>query len=421
MKAPLNRKVVVIGYGAATALGNTFATTWEGAAAGRAGFRRLTRCTVETRSQMVGEIPDWDPATFPYISRKEASQWNADFVFLTMEICRQALEDAGLTINAQTGPRTACLIGSALNGSDAYRIAMDQYTRFGPLKVSPYLLPNLCANLPAGKAGMLLGFTGPIFSPQGACASGNHAIGIAARMIRDGDCDFALAGGAETCLTPEIILGFANMLATIKVGPKDRSFDDPCQAWRPFSLDRKGFVLAEGAGVIVLAAEEAARAHGLLPRAEVAGVGRNSDAHHFTRPNAQTVIQAMRDAIADAEIRPEDIGAINAHGTSTPTGDSTEAECMRAVFGARLPRIPISANKSQVGHSLGASAGIEAALGIEAMRRGLVLPTVNHLPDPALADLDVVPNQSRRHAHEFFLSNSFGFGGTNCCIVFRGL
>jgi 3-oxoacyl-[acyl-carrier-protein] synthase II len=421
MKAPLNRKVVVIGYGAATALGNCFATTWQRAVSGEAGFRRLTRCTVETRSQVVGEIPDWDPGTFPYVSRKDASLWNADFVFLTMEICRQALEDAGLEINAQTGPRTACLIGSALNGSDAYRIAMDNYTRLGPLKVSPYLLPNLCANLPAGKAGMLLGFTGPIFSPQGACASGNHAIGIGARMIRDGDCDFALAGGVETCLIPEIILGFANMLATIKVGPTDRSYEDPTQASRPFSVDRKGFVLAEGAGVLVLAAEEVAHAHGLLPRAEVAGIGWNSDAHHFTRPNAATVTRAMQDALFDAEITPEDIGAVNAHGTSTPTGDTTEAECMRAVFGTSLSRIPISANKSQVGHSLGASAGIEAALGIEAMRQGLVLPTVNHRPDPAFDDLDVVPNLSRRHDHEFFLSNSFGFGGTNCCIVFRGL
>ena len=240
-------------------------------------------------------------------------------------------------------------------------------------------------------------------------------------MIRDGDCDFALAGGAETCLVPEIILGFANMLATIKVGPKDRSFEDPTQASRPFSLDRKGFVLAEGAGVVVLAAEEAARAHGLVPRAEVAGIGWNSDAHHFTRPNAATVTRAMEDAIADAEITPMDIGAINAHGTSTPTGDTTEAQCLRTVFGSHLSRIPISANKSQVGHSLGASAAIEAALGIEAMRQGIVLPTVNHIPDPELADLDIVANATRRHAHEFFISHSFGFGGTNCCIVFRGL
>ncbi|HKJ64683.1 MAG TPA: beta-ketoacyl synthase N-terminal-like domain-containing protein, partial [Desulfopila sp.] len=280
---------------------------------------------------------------------------------------------------------------------------------------------NVCANLPAGKAGMLLGFTGPIFSPQGACASGNHAIAAGARMIRDGDCDFVLAGGVETCLVPEIIQGFANMLATIKVGPKDRAFDDPAQASRPFSIDRKGFVLAEGAAVLVLAAEEAAASLGLSPRAEIAGIGWNSDANHFTRPNSATIIRAMNDAIDDAEITAGDIGSVNAHGTSTPTGDATEVECLRQVFGHGLVNTPVSANKSQVGHSLGASAAIEAALAIEAMREGIVLPTVNHRADPGFNDIDFVADSSRRHSHEHVLSNSFGFGGTNCCIVFRGV
>ncbi|KJR99099.1 MAG: beta-ketoacyl synthase [Desulfobulbaceae bacterium BRH_c16a] len=421
MKAPKNRRVYVVGYDAATALGNTFATTWQGAVDGLAGFRRLSRCESSSRSNVVGEIPDWDPATFSYVDRKEASLWNASYVFLTMEVCRRALLHAGLEINAETGPRTGCLIGSALNGVDSYRIAMDNYVNNGPLKVSPYLLPNVCANLPAGKAGMLMGFTGPIFSPQGACASGNHAIGIGARMIRDGDCDFVLAGGVETCIIPEIIQGFSNMLATIKVGPKDRAAEDPTQASRPFSLDRKGFVLAEGAGVLVLAAEDAMRSLGLTAKAEIAGIGWNSDAHHFTRPNATTIIRAMEDAIDDAEITPGDIGAVNAHGTSTPTGDSTEVKCLRAVFGKHIEKIPVSANKSQVGHSLGASAAIEATLAIEAMGRGIVLPTVNHIPDPEFSDIDVVPNNARKHPHEFVLSNSFGFGGTNCCIVFRGM
>ncbi len=421
MKAPKNRRVFVVGYDVATALGNTFAKTWQGAVDGLAGFRRLTRCQSTSRSNVVGEIPDWDPSQFPYVDRKEASLWNASYVFLTMEVCRRALLHAGLEINSETGPRTGCLIGSALNGTDSYRIAMDNYVNSGPLKVSPYLLPNVCANLPAGKAGMLMGFTGPIFSPQGACASGNHAIAIGARMIRDGDCDFALAGGVETCLVPEIIQGFSNMLATIKVGPKDRAAEDPTQASRPFSLDRKGFVLAEGAGVLVLAAEDAVRSLGLTAKAEIAGIGWNSDAHHFTRPNATTIVRAIHDAIEDAEISPADIGAVNAHGTSTPTGDSAEVNCLRTVFANHLAKIPVSSNKSQVGHSLGASAGIEAALAIEAMRQSIVLPTVNHIPDPEFADLDVVPNVARKHVHEFVLSNSFGFGGTNCCIVFRGM
>ncbi|MFT5699140.1 MAG: 3-oxoacyl-[acyl-carrier-protein] synthase II [Desulforhopalus sp.] len=421
MKAPQNRKVMVVGYDAATALGNTFAQTWQGAVDGLAGFRRLTRCETKSRSNVVGEIPDWDPSLFPYVNRKEASLWNADYVFLTMEVCRRALLHAGLEMNAETGPRTGCLIGSALNGTDSYRIAVDNYVNKGPLKVSPYLLPNVCANLPGGKAGMMLGFTGPIFSPQGACASGNHAIAIGARMIRDGDCDFVLAGGVETCLVPEIIQGFSNMQATIKVSAKDRAAQDPTQASRPFSLDRRGFVLSEGAGVLVLAAEEAVQSLGLTARAEVAGIGWNSDALHFTRPNSTTIVRAMHDAIDDAEISPVDIGAVNAHGTSTPTGDGTEVDCLRAVFGKNISKTPVSSNKSQVGHSLGASAAIEAALAIEAMGQGIVLPTVNHIPDPAFSDLDVVPNTTRKHAHEFVLSNSFGFGGTNCCIVFRGL
>jgi len=421
MKAPRNRRVFVVGYSAATPLGASFETTWQRAVNGEAGFRRLTRFRMESASSIVGEIPDWDPAALDFVPPREAYNWNAAFVFLTMAVCRDALRRAGLEVTAETGPRTACLVGSALNGVDAFRTAMDNYQNRGPLKVSPYLLPNLCANLPAGKAGMLMGFTGPIFSPQGACASGNHAIGIGARMIRDGDCDFALAGGVDTCLVPEIVQGFANMLATAYITPQDRAFNDPAQASRPFSVDRKGMILSEGAGVLVLAAEEAVAAHGLEPKAEVLGIGWTSDAHHFTAPNSATIVRAIREAIDDAGLAPGDIQHVNAHGTSTPKGDAVEVDCLREVFGKRLPGVPVSANKSQLGHTLGAAAAIEAALGIEAMRQGLLLPTVNHIPDPALADVDVVPNVARRSRYEIFLSNAFGFGGTNCCVVFRGV
>lgn len=421
MKPPKNRRVFIIGYGAATPLGRTFPTSWERAVKGEAGFRKVTRCHVDSPCDIVGEIPDWDPHTLDFVDEKEIYNWNADFVLLTMAICQEAVRDAGLAIDRTTGPRTACLIGSALNGSDAYRAAMDNYLTKGPLKVSPYLLPNLCANLPAGKAGMLLGFTGPIFAPEGACASGNHAIGIGARMIRDGDVDFVLAGGVDTCIIPEIIHGFENMNATIKVKQGDRAFDDPSRASRPFSIDRKGFVLSEGGAVVVLAADEVIAAHGLTPRAEVIGVGWNSDAHHFTRPNAETIILCIRQAIEDAGISPTDIDYVNAHGTSTPKGDLTEIECLKAVFGSSLERIPVSSNKSQIGHTLGGAAAIEAAFAIEGMRRGIILPTINHIPDPQLSGIDVVPNEARRQPHEIVLSNAFGFGGTNCCVVFRGV
>ncbi|HOE78852.1 MAG TPA: beta-ketoacyl-[acyl-carrier-protein] synthase family protein [Smithellaceae bacterium] len=421
MRAPLNRRVFVIGYAAATPLGATFAQTWQRAVKGEAGFRKVTRCKVESACDIVGEIPDWFPLELDFTDAKEVYNWNASFVILTMAVCKDALADAGLVMDGAVAPRTACLVGSALNGSDAYRIAVHDLERRGPLRVSPYLLPNLCANLPSGKAGMLLGFTGPIFSPQGACASGNHAIGIGARMIRDGDCDFVLAGGADAPILPELIHGFANMNATIKVHANDRAWTDHAQASRPFSLDRRGFVLSEGAGVVVLAAEEVIRTHGLVPRAEVLGVGWTSDAYHYTSPNPATIVRAIQETIQDASLAPADIQYVNAHGTSTPKGDRTEIGCLREVFGKRLEQVPVSSNKSQLGHTLGATAAIEAALTIEGMRQGIILPTINYFPDPEFADVDVVPNTARKQQYEISLSNAFGFGGTNCCVIFRGV
>jgi len=421
VKAPKNRRVFVVGYGTATPLGATFKKTWKRAVKGEAGFRKVTRCQVESACDIVGEIPDWNPLDLDFVDAKEIYNWNAGFVILTMAVCREALEDAGVVMDGATAPRTACLIGSALNGPDAFRQAMIDLEKLGPLRVSPYLLPNLCANIPSGKAGMLLKFTGPIFSPQGACASGNHAIGLGARLIRDGDCDFVLAGGVDTPILPEIIHGFSNMNATIKVYPGDRAFSDPAQASRPFSGDRKGFVLSEGAGVVVLAAEAVIKSHGLTARAEVLGVGWTSDAFHYTSPNPTTIIRAMRETIEDAELTPGDIQYVNTHGTSTPKGDRTEVHCLREVFGKKIARIPISSNKSQLGHTLGATAAIEAALTIEAMGRGVILPTINHIPDPNFQEIDVVPNQIRKKKIEIALSNAFGFGGTNCCIIFKGV
>ena len=421
MKAPKNRRVFVVGYGAATPLGKTFEKTWSNAVQAKSGLHKITKCETLSNSNVVGEIPGWDPMDLDFMDKKEAYNWNAEYVFLTMAVIKEALENSSLQINNETGPRTACLVGSALNGTDAFRVAMDNYIHKGPFKVSPYLLPNLCANLPSGKAGMLLGFTGPIFSPQGACASGNHAIGLGARMIRDGDCDFVLAGGVDTCIMPEIIQGFANMLATISVGPNDRAYKDPSQASRPFSIDRKGIVLSEGGAVLVLAAEEMISRYRLNAKAEIMGIGWTSDAYHFTLPNPYTIIIAINEAIDDAGLTPNDIQYINTHGTSTQKGDRIEAECLRNIFGKNLEHTPVSSNKSQIGHTLGASAAIEAALSIEGMRQHAILPTINHIPDPELSFLDVVPNNTRYQSYDIFLSNAFGFGGTNCCIVFKGV
>jgi 3-oxoacyl-[acyl-carrier-protein] synthase II len=222
-------------------------------------------------------------------------------------------------------------------------------------------------------------------------------------------------------IMPEIIHGFENMNATIKIHPHDRAYADPAKASRPFSRDRRGFVFSEGGGVIVLAADEAIARYGLQARAEVMGVGWTSDAYHFTRPNPETIIRAIRETIDDAGLTPRDVQYINAHGTSTPKGDATEVECLRAVFGDSLRHIPISSNKSQIGHTLGGAAAIEDALTIEGIQRGIILPTINYLHDPKFDGLDFVPHEARKVHHEIALSNAFGFGGTNCCILFRGV
>ncbi|MFP4474965.1 MAG: beta-ketoacyl-[acyl-carrier-protein] synthase family protein [Desulfatibacillaceae bacterium] len=421
MKAPRNRRVFVTGYGAATPLGRDFPTTWERAVRGEPGFNEVTRCEVKPANGVVGEIPDWNPLETGFADAREVSYWNAGFVILTMAVVREAMERSGIAGIDEIKPRTACFIGSALNGCDSYGIAVNNLRDKGPNHVSPFLLPNLCSNVPSGKAGALMGFTGPIWAPGGACASGNHAMGVGARMIRDGDIDFVLAGGADTPLTSEILYGFANMNAIYRRREGDRAYEDVGQASRPFSVDRKGFVLSEGCGVVVLAAEDSIEEYGLTPLAEFLGVGWTSDAYHFTKPNPPTIIRAIREALDDAGVAPEDIQYVNCHGTSTPRGDSTEVECLREVFGDHLKRMPISSNKSQMGHTLGASASIEAAMTIEGMRQGLILPTINHVPDPALGDVDVVPNETRRQSVEIALSNAFGFGGTNCCAIFRGV
>ncbi len=421
MKAPKNRRVFVIGYETITPLGKTFRETWEKAVKSEAGFRKITKYETNSLCDVVGEIPGWNPLEYDFINEKEIYNWNASFIILTMAICKMALENAGLAVDKETGPRISCLMSSCLNGHDAFRVAMDSLQNKGPLKVSPYLLPNLCANLPSGKAGMLLGFTGPIFSPQGACASGNHSIGIGARMIRDGDCDFAIVGGADAPIMPEIIQGFDNMNATIKIREKDRAYNDPSQASRPFSIDRKGFVLSEGAGALILAAEEMLPIYGFTPRAEVLGIGWTSDAYHFTSPNPDTVVRCILQAIDDAGLTPDDIQYVNTHGTSTPAGDKNEIECLRRVFGKSIGKIPISSNKSQIGHTLGAASAIEASLTIEGMHRDTILPTINNIPDPELSDIDVVPNTPRKQKFELAISNAFGFGGTNCSVVLRGV
>ncbi|MCP4674894.1 MAG: beta-ketoacyl-[acyl-carrier-protein] synthase family protein [Deltaproteobacteria bacterium] len=420
MRKPENKRVVVVACEISTPLGHGLEKTWERAVAGESGIGWLTRFDAGSYPvRAVGEIPDFNPLAYDFLTERDVYLWNARFIPMTMALCYDVAQKAGLDIDDTNAHRVGALIGSATNGTDSYEENLDGIRRGGALKVSPFCLPNICANMPAGKASILLGFKGPVMAPATACATSNHCIAEGAKIIQRGDADAMFVGGAELPLLPAILYGFGNMRALAESEEGDRSHEDPGLASRPFSVDRRGFVLAEGAGIVLLASAEYALENGLPILAEIAGQHMNSDAYHYTNPKVDTIAACVRGALADAEIAIDEVGYINAHGTSTRVGDKAEIACLRDVFGEQLSRIPISSNKSQFGHSLAASAALEAAVTVQGMIEGTILPTLNLDVDPSFEDLDFVPSKARSVTHDIALSNSFGFGGPNCCIVFK--
>jgi 3-oxoacyl-[acyl-carrier-protein] synthase II len=420
MKAPENNRVVVVGMELSTSLGHGLDATWRRAAAGESGVRWLTRFDAgDYPAKAVGEIPDFDPLAYEFLTERDVYFWNARFIPMTMALCWDVARKVGLVIDPSNAHRVGALIGSAITGCDSYEQNLDGLREGGALKVSPFCLPNICANMPAGKASILLGFTGPVMAPATACATANHCIAEAAAIIQRGGADVMFAGGVELPLLPAILYGFGNMRALLMSEKGDRSLENPAFASRPYSGDRRGFVLAEGAGVLLLASLAYAERNGLPILAEVIGQHMNSDAFHYTNPRVETITACVRGAIEDAGIAVDEVGYINGHGTSTKIGDKTEIACLRNVFGGALPKIPISSNKSQLGHSLAASAALEAALTVRGMNEGVILPTLNLRVDPEFEGLDFVPEKARRLPHDIAISNSFGFGGPNCCVVFK--
>lgn len=422
MRRPENRRVVVVGCDVSTALGHGLEATFSRAKNCESGIDWLSRFDAGSYGvKVAGEIPDFDPQAYDFLNERELHFWHADFIPITMALSSDLAKKTGLIINEENAYRVGGLVGSAMNGNDAFQKNLEALQSGSPLKVSPFCLPNLCANMPMGKASMLLGFKGPTMSPATACATGNHCIAEAAKIIQRGDADVMFAGGVEFPLLPVIYYGFGNMRALIATRENDRAFENPAAASRPYSSDRKGFVLAEGAGLLLLASLEYASEQGLPILAEILGVHMNSDANHYTNPSEEAIAACAEGALRDADIAPDEVQYINGHGTSTKVGDETEVACLSTVFGASLKNIPISSNKSQLGHSLAASAAIEAALTIQGMREGIILPTLNFDPDPKFCDLDLdfVPDEPRKTVVDVALSNSFGFGGTNCCIVFK--
>jgi 3-oxoacyl-[acyl-carrier-protein] synthase II len=394
-------------------------STWRGLIDGRSGIRRHAELSSESFLQDLGGMVDGvgpgseseDPAIAKLAAR---------FLHLSMAAARSAFVDAGL--DRREGlldpHRAAVVMGSAFGGLDLLDAEHDRMVKRRSLAVSPYLVPAMIINQAAGQIAQHLRLYGPSAAPANACASGGHAIVLGAMMLRSGEADIAVCGAGESAFTPAVVNGFVTMKAALPRKPGDRSDQDPAQASRPFSVDRAGFVLAEGAGAVVLATESATRRLGLNPQAELVGWATNSDGHHMAMPCRDRIARCLATALAHARLEPAMIDYYNAHGTSTVLNDRIETQVLKDVFGDSASRLPMSSVKGALGHSLGAASAIEAAVTIRALREQLIPPTINYMPDPEL-DLDYVPNQARSARLDVALSASFGFGGTNNTLILR--
>jgi 3-oxoacyl-[acyl-carrier-protein] synthase II len=407
------QRVVVTGLGAITPIGNDVSSYWEGLSTARNGVAGITLFDASRHAcRFAAEVKNFDPSG--WLELKESKRWDR-FCQFGVIAAKQAVAHAGLTIDESNQHRVGTAIGSGVGGLLMMETQAHVLKDRGPDRVSPFCVPMMIPNMATGLTAIALGAKGPSSAVATACAAGSNAIGDAYRLIQLGLADVMVAGGAESAITPLGVAGFASAKAL--------SFrnDDPTTASRPFDAERNGFVIGEGAGVIVLESLEHATARGAQILAEVVGYGMTCDAHHITSPTPGGVggAEAMRLALKDARLEPEAVDYVNAHGTSTQANDSNETSAIKSALGDWAYRIPVSSTKSMTGHLLGGSGGIEAVAAVLAIEHNLVPPTINYQnPDPA-CDLDVVPNQAREHTLNVVLSNSFGFGGHNVCLAFR--
>ena len=415
------RRVVVTGLGALTPLGTTLEEFWTGLREGRSGIGPITKFDVGVKDErgeyryatrIAGEIRNFDP--LKYIDKKEVRRLDP-YLQYAIATSAMAVEDAGLDTGKVESTRFGVLIGSGIGGISTLIEGQKVLDTKGADRVSPFIVPMLIINMASGLVSMRFGAKGPNSSVVTACATGNHAIGDAARMIQRGDADVMIAGGAEAIIIPITIAGFCAMKAM------STRNDDPQKASRPFERDRDGFVPGEGAGIVVIeelghAIRRDARIYG-----EVIGYGMTGDAHHMTAPDPEGdgAMRAMAAALADAGIAPSDVGYVNAHGTSTPYNDKFETIAIKRVFGDHARKLAVSSTKSMTGHLLGAAGGIEAIATLLALHHGVLPPTINYeQPDPE-CDLDYIPNHARKQDVEMAISNAFGFGGTNATLAFK--
>ena len=409
----VNKRVVVTGMGTVSPLGIGVKENWDALCQAKSGIGPITKFdTSDYPCKIAGEVKGFNPEN--YIDKKETKKMDV-FIHYALASGMMALEDSRLKIDESNADRVGVLVGAGMGGLSTiekyHTILLEQ----GPKKISPFFIPMLIVNLAPGQISIYFGARGPNSSVVTACATGNHSIGEAFRIIQRGDADAMIAGGAESVITPLAIGGFCSMRAL------STRNDEPERASRPFDKDREGFVMAEGAGLLILEELEHARKRGAEIHAEIIGFGCNGDAYHISAPSPNGVgaARCMEVALKDAHISYDAVSYINAHGTSTPLNDLSETLAMKTVFKDRAKKIPVSSTKSMTGHLLGAAGGVEAVYSVLAIKHGVIPPTINYeTPDPE-CDLDYVPNTPREARVKVVMSNSFGFGGTNATLIFR--
>lgn len=411
----VSQRVVVTGLGVVHGLGHNVDAFWSSLVAGRCGVDRIAQFDPTGYASQIGaEVRDWEPEA--HMDPKEARR-NDRYTHFGFVAAKQAVQDAALKVDESNADRVGVIIGSGIGGMATFETQHKRLMEGGPRKVSPFTIPALIGNMCSGLFAIEIGARGPNFGVVSACATATHAIGEAMHMIRRGDVDVMVAGGAEAAITPFAYASFCSMKAMSSRNA------DPATASRPFSLGRDGFVMGEGSGVLVIESLAHAQARGARIYCELLGYAATADAHHITQPDPEGkgLSMAMRRALASARIAPGDVDYINAHGTSTPYNDKFETLAIKHVFGDHARRLAVSSTKSMTGHLLGAAGGIESVASVKAIQTGTLPPTINlHEPDPD-CDLDYVPNVARKAAVRTVLSNNLGFGGQNAAMVFRAL
>ena len=409
----LSRRVAITGVGLVTALGIGTEQTWAGLMEGRSGVGRITRFdTTGFSATIAAQIQGFDPLN--WIEKKEVKKMDS-FIHYAIAAADFAVNQAGLEVSSDIAERTGVFIGSGIGGFATIEREHSNLIQGGPRKISPFFIPSSIINLAAGQVSIRLGAKGPNSAPCTACSTGAHAVGDAYRVIQRGEADVMIAGGSEAAITPMGVGGFAAMRAL------STRNDEPERASRPFDKERDGFIMGEGAGVLVLEEFERAEQRDAPILAEIVGYGMSADAFHITQPSddGNGGFRVMQIALADAGLEPDSVGYINAHGTSTPPNDRLETMAIKRLFGDHAKKLVVSSTKSMIGHTLGAAGAIEAGISVLSLQHQIVAPTINYeIPDPE-CDLDYVPNKPRKLEFNYALSNSFGFGGTNACLVFK--